>query len=423
MPKSLVEKFSQLSEGKKKFIAYTGLFIVIVLVGLFLYSQKKTPKKKEEIKFEEVVPEVRLLEKTLYEKTTLENKKLRNEIKKLKAELRKTQVKLEAKEKEKGPYEEEISKLESRIEQLEQQIKGGKPLKGTNKRNIEPSQRNWGYGFSVKKNKKKSAQPSWIGGVGQSKASGEKTSLLKKQTKEKEKKEEKEKSVYLPPCWVKGDLLTGLAAFTSQQGKNNPVQILIRLKDLAVLPNEIKADLKGCYVIAEAYGNLADERVHVRLLRLSCISRDGSSVIDEPVKGWVVDEDGGVGLRGFVVAKMGAFLSRYMLAGFLEGFGDAYSSSAYNLSIGGGNVVTLANPKEATKAGIGKGINKAGEGLGNFYLDLARQTLPVIIVGAGKEITVVFNKGKELAIRKKCLNGRNGCIEKNNGILSALAVY
>jgi conjugal transfer pilus assembly protein TraB len=37
--------------------------------------------------------------------------------------------------------------------------------------------------------------------------------------------------------------------------------MMIRVQAPAVLPNEVKANLKGCFVIAEGYGNLATHRV------------------------------------------------------------------------------------------------------------------------------------------------------------------
>ncbi len=98
-------------------------------------------------------------------------------------------------------------------------------------------------------------------------------------------------------------LLSGLDAPTVESAKGNPVPVLLRIKDLAILPNKVKADLKGCFVIAEGQGNLADERAHLRLVNLSCLSRKGQAVIDQKIKGFVVDSEEDR-LRGTVVSKM-----------------------------------------------------------------------------------------------------------------------
>ena len=133
--------------------------------------------------------------------------------------------------------------------------------------------------------------------------------------------------IYLPPSFMEGTLLSGMYAPANEGGKGEPLPGLVRIKNLAILPNSVKADLKGCFVIVEAHGSLFDERAHVRLDTLSCLAKNGESVIDQKVKGYVVDQDGFVGLRGTVVSKMGAAVARSLFAGFVAGFGDAVAQS------------------------------------------------------------------------------------------------
>ena len=147
------------------------------------------------------------------------------------------------------------------------------------------------------------------------------------EVKEKSSVDGKKKQIYLPPSFMEATLLSGVAAPTTNVAKGNPLPLLFRVKDLAVLPNKVKADLKGCFIIGSAVGNLADERVHIRLNTLSCVAKNGDAVIDQTIKGFVVDEDGKVGLKGRVVAKMGIHIARTALAGFIGGMGDALSSS------------------------------------------------------------------------------------------------
>ena len=222
---------------------------------------------------------------------------------------------------------------------------------------------------------------------------------------------------------MEADLISGFKAPTMEAAKSEPVRVFLRIKDLAVLPNRVKGDLKGCFAIAEAYGNLADERAHLRLLRLSCIARDGSSVIDETVKGVVIDEDGGIGLNGRVVTKMGSMLARSMAASFLQGFGDAYSATGLVVNTSGIGQTASLNPDEAFKSGIGRGISGGAKEFSKFYLELARQTFPVIEVGAGKRVTIVVDEGVDLRIKKKCLGGKNGCRSKRSGFIYALDAF
>lgn len=226
---------------------------------------------------------------------------------------------------------------------------------------------------------------------------------------EDEGKKKVASEVYLPPSFMEATTLSGLAAPTTQGAGSNPLPILLRIQDLAVLPNKVKANLKGCFVIGEGVGNLADERVHVRLKTLSCVSRHGASVIDQPIKGWVVDSDSRVGLKGRVTARMGVHIARSALAGLIDGIGEGVSQSTQQMSFGGlGNAQSIFASTDATsiaKSGIGEGISKAAGELQKFYLQLAEATLPVIEVGSRKNVTIVISEGLGLKIQEKNISG------------------
>ncbi|MBI3755261.1 MAG: TraB/VirB10 family protein, partial [Deltaproteobacteria bacterium] len=149
---------------------------------------------------------------------------------------------------------------------------------------------------------------------------------------------------YLPPSFMPATLLTGVRAGTMQGGQSKEKPLLIRIKDLAVLPNEIKSNLKGCFVIASVQGDLSDERAHARLTNLSCISKTGESVVEAKVKGYVVDADGQIGLAGTVVTRMGALLGRSVLAGFFGGMGEAVENSTKITSVSALGSTQSINP-------------------------------------------------------------------------------
>lgn len=218
------------------------------------------------------------------------------------------------------------------------------------------------------------------------------------ETKESDKKKESQ-GVYLPPSFMAATLLSGLDAPTVEDSKGNPVPVLLRVKDLAVLPNSIKADLKGCFAIAEGYGNLSTERANLRLISLSCLSRKGESVIDQKVKGFVVDQDGKIGVRGKVVAKMGSMIARSMIAGFFGGMGEALASSYTVQSTSALGTTSSVPPADIAKYGAANGVGSVFKDVSKFYLDLARQTMPVIEVGATRELTLVIEEGITLEIR------------------------
>jgi hypothetical protein len=55
---------------------------------------------------------------------------------------------------------------------------------------------------------------------------------------------------------MKARLLTGIDALASRDATSNP-EIIARVQAPAVLPNEVKANLAGCFVIGNATGSLA----------------------------------------------------------------------------------------------------------------------------------------------------------------------
>ena len=217
---------------------------------------------------------------------------------------------------------------------------------------------------------------------------------------EDKKKDAGTGSVYLPPSFMEATLLSGLDAPTTSEAKGNPVPVLLRVKTPAVLPNSVKANLKGCFVIADGKGNLATERAELLLVSLSCLDRKGQAVVDQKIKGFVVDADGKIGLRGRVVAKMGSMIARSMLAGFFGGAGDAIKASASTLAVSPLGTTQTVDPKDIAMSGVGSGLSSGFKEIQKFYMELARQTMPVIEVGATKPVTLVISEGISLEIKK-----------------------
>lgn len=212
----------------------------------------------------------------------------------------------------------------------------------------------------------------------------------------------KKDTVYLPTSFMEATLLSGLDAPTSDDAKEGDVPVLLRINAPAVLPNDVKAELKGCFVIAEGHGNLADERAHMRLVTLSCIAKNGRAVIDQKVKGFVVDQDGKVGLRGRVVSKMGAALARSFIAGFFGGLGQATQAETMTTSISALGTTQTVQPSRILETGAGSGVAQAAHQLQKFYLDLAKQSMPVVEVGATRKVTLVISEGVTLRIKNFC---------------------
>jgi len=204
---------------------------------------------------------------------------------------------------------------------------------------------------------------------------------------------------YLPVSFMPAKLLTGLKAKTVESARGDPEPILLRVQAPAILPNEIRAELQGCLVVAHGYGSLASERVEARLVSINCMNAVGQSIIEADITGIVVDKDGVKGLAGHPVSKMGTNLARLAFAAAIEGAGSAFSDQATTVSVSPLGQTQSVDPGQIGRAGLGEGVSKAASEYGRIIADLVRQQAPVLEVGPTKDVTVVLTEGVWLDIK------------------------
>jgi len=207
------------------------------------------------------------------------------------------------------------------------------------------------------------------------------------------------RTIYLPPGFMKARLLTGVDALASRDATTNPEPIIARVQAPAVLPNDVKANLAGCFVVGNATGSLAKERVEIQLVSISCVDFDEHAVVDQPIKGFFVDADGKKGLSGKVVTRAGATLARSFLAGTIAGISQSVDGTFGSTSTSALGSVRTLDAGDAVKTGVAGGLSKSSDKLTDFYLDLARQAGPVVEVGAAKDVVVVIQEGVALEIK------------------------
>lgn len=217
--------------------------------------------------------------------------------------------------------------------------------------------------------------------------------------KASEKGGKKNRRFYLPVSFMPARLLSGVKAKTVDSAKGDPEPVLLRVEAPAVLPNEVRAQLQGCFVVAHGYGSLASERFEARTVSLSCVDYAGRAMVESDITGILVDADGSKGLSGRPVSKMGANMGRLFLAGLVQGAGAAFQQSATTTSVSALGATQTIDGGEVERAGIGRGISQASGELTRVYVDLVRQSSPVIEVGPGKAVTVFVTQGTWLEVK------------------------
>ena len=198
---------------------------------------------------------------------------------------------------------------------------------------------------------------------------------------------------YLPPgMFGQAILLSGMDAPTGGQAQSNPHPVLLQLHDLAVLPNRFRYDWAQCLITGAGYGDLSSERGYIRTESLSCVSKDGK-VLDVPIRGYIVGEDGKAGMRGRLISKQGQVLGNALLAGVVGGIGTGLERSSSIQSISPLGSTTSIKSGQEFQSGIGSGIGKSLDRLASYYINLAEKMFPVIEVDAGRVVDVVITQG------------------------------
>jgi conjugal transfer pilus assembly protein TraB len=206
---------------------------------------------------------------------------------------------------------------------------------------------------------------------------------------------------YLPPSFFSAKLLTGIDATTSKEGAEEPKQIMFMVDAPAQLPNYIKEDLSGCFVLGNANGNLGTERIEVIILNISCLSVDGTAVIDQPVLGFVNDLDGKRDMAGNIVSKEGSKLAWLFAASVVGGIGTESSIACVDNNVTALGAVNTFDPSKALQRSLGAGIKDGADEYKSIIIDYIRQSAPVVEVGPLKDVTVVIQEGVWLKIKSR----------------------
>lgn len=223
---------------------------------------------------------------------------------------------------------------------------------------------------------------------------GVKRDKRERETANEGKAEVRSTDNYLPVSFTRGRLLGGLDAPTGGQAQNNPQPVMIQLTDNAILPNDYRAEVKRCLVVATAYGDISSERAYMRTDNLSCVRHD-NSVLEVKIEGNVYGEDGKLGLRGRLVTKQGQLLANALRAGIVGGIGQGFSQggSTFTSSPFGTLSTSPEGTGEQMKRGLAGGVGRALDNLANYYIRLAEQMFPVIEVDSNRNVDVALTKG------------------------------
>lgn len=215
---------------------------------------------------------------------------------------------------------------------------------------------------------------------------------------------------------IEAVLMTGVDAFvdtTSSRTKPNVTgkgsstnlftPFVAKVKGEAIMPNNWRnSSLVDCFVTGSAIGNLSSERAYLKGEGITCVAESGE-IFEGAMNSVVFGEDGKPGIAGTVVSKQGSVLAKQFMAGAVGGLAQMFAPTPIiglnsNVSGNGQQQYQWPNPTMAAQSSLAGGLQQAGQQLAQFYLDFAKQMMPVIEITGGHRVT--FSLQETLSISK-----------------------
>ena len=210
---------------------------------------------------------------------------------------------------------------------------------------------------------------------------------------------------YVPPnAYAQAKVLVGVDAATGATFSADPKPVLFRITGPAVhvgVNGKFQTtELSGCVVNGAAFGELPSEKVYIKLQKITCPAGPGKFAV-ATVEGYVSSK-GKAGVRGQVISREGQFTGRALIAGALNGLGQALSTNVQRSQSGlntdptgvGGLLATRElSLAQIASGSIGAGVSNASSMLADYYIKRAEQYQPVIEMPTGISVEIVFLSG------------------------------
>lgn len=194
-----------------------------------------------------------------------------------------------------------------------------------------------------------------------------------------------ELGVVLPVgSYVKAKIIVGTDATAGE-----PDPVLLQLDYSSILPNQRKLDLSGCFMTAKAQADLSTERVKMKTLKLSCVSKQGLA-FEREVNGFVADDkDNKFAISGPVNSKQGRVAATAFLASVVEGVGKAVqmAQTTQQTTLAGNQSIVTGDEHKYMAGGAAA---NAGGMVAQWYLRQAENLLPSITVGSGRDVWIAI---------------------------------
>lgn len=197
---------------------------------------------------------------------------------------------------------------------------------------------------------------------------------------------------YIPSgSYASAIVLLGADSDASVNGTTSTHPMTFKLTSSVHLPNNRRTNIKGCFLTANTYGDVSSERAYATIQKISC-AIPGKPIIDKKIDGWIAFK-GKAGIKGKLSMRDGKVLTWAGISGALSGFASVAQASQAIQSISPlGSTQTIPSGKMFSAGGYAGAAN-AMDRLSNYYIKRADQYHPIVQVGSGNEVEIVFENG------------------------------
>jgi biopolymer transport protein ExbD len=202
---------------------------------------------------------------------------------------------------------------------------------------------------------------------------------------------------------VNATLVTGINAPTFGGGSDkNPAPVLLSVDGSTFIANNEYEIIEDCFVAGSASGNVNTSKADILLTDISCsgYNKNGDRIkLEQPIKGWVIGEDGSFGLSGRLLDSSGKVITKMIALEIIQGMTTALVASSQPTNTVGtitGTSGTVQSYPAAAQGGLGQGVSKGLDHAYEHYSQILSGMYPTISVLAGKKVTIYLKGGEDI---------------------------
>ncbi|RME58978.1 MAG: hypothetical protein D6780_05860 [Candidatus Dadabacteria bacterium] len=189
---------------------------------------------------------------------------------------------------------------------------------------------------------------------------------------------------------VRVKLLAGVNAPTD----GTPYPVIFKVIDDITGPDGVALPVGEARLIAAAQGSLVDSRALFRLTALSLRLPNGARTVVD-VDGWVVGEDGLLGMQGILIDPLGKAIVAGAISEGIAAAGSGIAAAQTTTTFSNQGLQT-AITGDVAKFAAGRAAYGAASFWADAIKDRVNQMVPAVQIFSGREATAVFSQSVEI---------------------------